>query len=924
MGIFIDVIIMATITRKGVTTNLGESPGEFTKRLKERNILRRKAENIRRGGGSAFVEEIGGKNVLVEVKAPDLFTSKGGRAESKRVSIGGVEYDVTEGFSRADLVKEKALRESDNRESKRIERLNKLDRSIPEKALRNLGFSEINPLRQPTTEEVIQRISESTQENNRIIGPVRSFSKGVKVKELYEKQDLQRAKKLQNNRFIADSEKKDVESLAKKLYRGRITQEARKREAINQVFKEVQKLDEFNKRQDKNVNKVLDYVDKTRVFLGREKFFDDKESFGKVSRKITENLNQFFNPYVVVSNIAGSARAIEGLTKAGITKELAKSGVKLTGKVGKEVLRLVKNKDLKTTKDYINKGTDDISRFLSKNLNPKTEKGLANLITLSIILRADKLASKGVKGLANSVKNNKKILSSLKKVGISSIEAIDNIIPRRLFASKSGRVNSFNKRGRVKSPSLKKSQRVIRQIKKPVSKVEKSKRGRAGKLGILTPKQSLSVKKLSQIKEELRSISFTGQMKQSKIREGRAILKSRVKSPRETTRELKNIEVNTLIKQSKAREGKGIRTPTEGQLIKKKKDKLLVREQKRGNKVIKSIKNFEFQSFKIKPKKKSVKITKTKTSVDVNVGGGQKSKLQKLIITKQKFDRVKSPSLKQSLKQPNFVNRLGFNKQQQKDYIKLANENKVDFDASTKKGFDRNKRAIEELKARIQKKKREDFKKFISEINKKVNTTKKTPKKVKETINFINKIKTGQVINVNFDVSSIRALAQDKKLKTLSVVANKLLQSEKQESLVEQASKQADKISYKPVSTISSMQSIKKIVKKPIIKPKSLRTKTLFKKVIEKTPTKIKNIKIIPIKIKKQKILRKPIIKKKKIKIKLPPIPKGKPSKVKLPVLSKKSLEGYYTPTLAGKSAVKKRKEEKLRQLSYTGLEVRA
>jgi len=866
---------MATITRNGVTSNLGESTGEFSKRLRERNILRREAENIRRSGGSAFFEEIGGKNVLVEVKAPELFTSIGGKAESKRVSIGGVEYDVTEGFSRADLVKQKALRESDIRENKRIERLSKLDRSIPEKALRNLGFSEINPLRQPTTEEVIQRISESTQEN-KIVGPVRDDREGVKVLLSYEKQDLERAKKLQDNRFVADSEKKNVEALAKKLYKGRIVQEARKREAINKVFKEVSRIDEFNKRQDRTVNKVLDYVDKSRVFLGREKFFGEKESFGKVGRKVAENLNQFFNPYVVASNLVSASLIARDLTKAGITQELAKSGVKLGGKVGKEVFRLLNDKDLKTSKDYINKGKQGIVNVLNKNLNPKTEKGLANLITLSVIIRPDKLATKGVKALATSLKNDKKILSSLKKAGIISIEALDNIIPSRLFRSKGAK---------VKSPSLKKSQRIIRQVKKPVSKVEKSKRSRASKLQVLTSQQ----------------------------------VGLGVKAPSVVKRELRNLEVNNLIRQSKVREGKGIKTPTEGQLVKRKKDKLLVREQKRGDKLIKAIKEFEYQSFRIKPKKKSVKITKTKTSVDVGVGGGQKAKLQKILITKQKFDRVKSPSIKQSLKQPNFVNRLGFTRQKQKEYIKLAGENKIDFvESGTKKGFDRNKKAVEELKARIQKKKREDFKKLISEINKKVNTTKKTPKKVKETLDSINKIRIGQVSDVNFDVSSIRALATDNKLKSLSLIASKLLKSEKQESLVEQASKQADKISYKPINTISSVQTIKKKIK---IKPK---TKGLFKKIVEKTRIKIKPIKITLIKIRKKIIIRKPIIKKKKIKIKLPPIPKGKPSKAKLPVFTKKSLKGYYTPTLAGKSTIKKRKEEKLRQLSYTGLEVRA
>ena len=869
---------MATITRNGVTSNLGESTGEFSKRLRERNILRREAENIRRSGGSAFFEEIGGKNVLVEVKAPELFTSIGGKAESKRVSIGGVEYDVTEGFSRADLVKQKALRESDIRENKRIERLSKLDRSIPEKALRNLGFSEINPLRQPTTEEVIQRISESTQEN-KIVGPVRDDREGVKVLLSYEKQDLERAKKLQDNRFVADSEKKNVEALAKKLYKGRIVQEARKREAINKVFKEVSRIDEFNKRQDRTVNKVLDYVDKSRVFLGREKFFGEKESFGKVGRKVAENLNQFFNPYVVASNLVSASLIARDLTKAGITQELAKSGVKLGGKVGKEVFRLLKDKDLKTTKDYINKGKQDIVNVLSKNLNPKTEKGLANLITLSVIIRTDKLATKGAKGIAKSIKTDKIILSSLKKAGINSIEVLDNIIPRKLLKSKGAK---------VKSPSLKKSQRIIRQIKKPVSNVEKSKRSRASSLQVLTNKQ----------------------------------VGLGVKAPSEVKRELRNLELNTLLKQSKAREGKGIRTPTEGQLVKRKKDKFLVREQKRGDKVIKAIKEFEYESFKFKPKRKSVKITKTKTNVDVGVGGGQKVKLQKILITKQKFDRVKSPSLKQS--QTNFVNRLGFTRQKQKEYIKLAGDNKVGFvESGTKKGFDRNKRAVEELKARIQKKKREDFKKFISEINKKVSTTKKTPKKVKEVVKFVQGIKSGQVSDINFDVSSIKALATDNKLKSLSLIASKLLKSEKQESLVEQAIKQADKISYKPITTISSVQKIKKVVKKPNIKPN--KTNGLFKKIVEKTPIKITPIKITPIKIRKKIIIRKPIIiKKKKIKIKLPPIPKGKTFKVKLPVFTKKSLSGYYTPTLAGKSTVKKRKEEKLRQLSYTGLEVRA
>lgn len=123
---------MATITRtvngKRVTTNVGESISEFSKRLSSRRVARRQAEQIRRSGGSAFVETIGDKVVVVQVKAPEIVEEV-----SRRKTDRGVEIT---GFTRADVVKREALRDQDRVQEQKLKKLQ--DFSIKQSIIKNL------------------------------------------------------------------------------------------------------------------------------------------------------------------------------------------------------------------------------------------------------------------------------------------------------------------------------------------------------------------------------------------------------------------------------------------------------------------------------------------------------------------------------------------------------------------------------------------------------------------------------------------------------------------------------------------------------------------------------------------------------------------------------------------------------------------
>lgn len=85
----------------------------FAKRERQKKIVKRQAQKIRRGGGIARVEEIGGKSVLIQVKQPDLFTIKGKKAKPDFRGI-------IRGFSRADLVKIRSQKQNRLKQLKKV------------------------------------------------------------------------------------------------------------------------------------------------------------------------------------------------------------------------------------------------------------------------------------------------------------------------------------------------------------------------------------------------------------------------------------------------------------------------------------------------------------------------------------------------------------------------------------------------------------------------------------------------------------------------------------------------------------------------------------------------------------------------------------------------------------------------------------
>lgn len=128
-------------TARLVKSGTSSFRSEQRARVQQRRSLdkaRIKARQIKKAGGSATAQLFGGKAFVVETKAPELFSITGERATARIERVDGKNVRVIEGFTRADLTRQKALSEQlKNLEAERKKAVNKftagevVKRSLP-------------------------------------------------------------------------------------------------------------------------------------------------------------------------------------------------------------------------------------------------------------------------------------------------------------------------------------------------------------------------------------------------------------------------------------------------------------------------------------------------------------------------------------------------------------------------------------------------------------------------------------------------------------------------------------------------------------------------------------------------------------------------------------------------------------------------
>lgn len=507
---------MATITsaKTGKTTFVGESMGEFRRRLRQRNEARRIATNINRRGGSARAETLpSGQTVVIEVRAPEQFEAR---------SSGG---ELVASGSRADVVRTLALRE----QAFKAEELKR--RQISSKP--TLSFVRGVSAR---TDSVLRAI-ENARGDVEVAPPKKRLS-GVVLERVTTIKPTDFDLKTYNKLKKAGIDKTIALKTAKNVRR-------KQTQAIEKVQLVNQKINTYNKNYERSVNKLIDTLNKAGIDSKLEKgSFRDQ-----VERKVIVKLTKFLNPFIVGTEVGGALSNYVTLREAGIIKpvEFFNKSVSNVGAGTKFIftnnprttIRVVKNNTLKY-------GTKAVTA-LQKNLNVKTVEGLSNLITLAIILRPDK------------------ILTGLSKKGVNTIKKIARHPPTQRVISKAVKAPAFSFVGVAGGKGVKfKGKPLSKASKKAIS------RGQTKKLGkqILTKTQAkkarkelakVRTEKLERLLEQVRDIKASKISQKTNVFGKRKITKTTIL----TEKQLGKKGLTTSVKV-----GKKVKTPTKQTLSK--------------------------------------------------------------------------------------------------------------------------------------------------------------------------------------------------------------------------------------------------------------------------------------------------------------------------------------------------------------------
>lgn len=914
-------MVDTTDPRKSKPRLVKEGLRTFAKRERKKKQARRRAAEIRRRGGVARAETLPtGETVLIEVKKPEQFEvrTKGGALFAK-----GTKADITKVIAQKEKVEKLFLERKTARVKGRVKQ-------------------RLKERKTAVQTEIRRRIEGKPSIISSIEKPSKKESKPKTVFDLpkkFDPKDLAKARRLLKSKSVAESEKKKGASfLAGKIADGRRIRESKESEGIKKAIITLNKVDKFNKAQDEFIDKAFDKnrdlnikvneaaIRNQKAFISR---FKDKAKLNKLEKRavrlaskdlldlekensklrkgsdkdiilrgVAKQLNQFLNPVSVGVNIGGVLSGVREISKTGLTTRLVSKGVDVTAtgvvkgvkgvrnikvedvkRISGDALKQLKKLDVKDVKDAVKKSVPIIKK-LGENVNPRTNQGKINLITLGLIFRTDKLALKGGKSFVRYV-NSLRRDPSLKRIVKTTL--LSPLIP---VIGVSGRA------------ARKKSARIIRKAKKVVSKVEKKKRVVAAKVGKLTPQQKLKG----------------------------------IPSPGAVKRRQQELEVQTLI----AKSGKPFKTPTEGQLLKVKgKDKAFFKgEAKKQSKFTEALGRFELATGRQVPKRKAVRVVKRVRKVERIVNGQKIIQLQK-IKTVQKIERVRKPSLK--VKQKTKVQKIRRAPPSQvlqrdlrpeslfPDLIVVENQIVKGFRPGTKsKVIDLIAKAKAKSKAEFRKK----FKVFKKQINldlKKSSLSRKekrilSDKLLSPKIKGVDFAKLVKDNDFSFELNnSLRALS----LLRFSIGTNDKL-SDKVDKLP--VFKPKEDIISKPKIISASKLISKQIESFKPAKPSKAKKKPKKKLVRPKKPKKIvvkKPIKIVKKVFKKPKI-RKPlkVVKQQKIlpKIKRKKVKKGK-KKIEKVVKVKPFTK--FTPTLLKPVKGKTFTEEEKELQFFTGLELR-
>lgn len=905
-------------------------------KIKRAKTFEREVKQIRAGISPERLQTIGGTKVKIEVTKPDIYEVR---------TAGGTLYakGTLTDIGIATRKKEKAQKLFEERELRQQNRL--IKRGLAREALRQ-DFSRL-----PTFQKTIAL--DAPIKKKPIIPQKRILQEGIERKTpegliiKVKPEDIDKAKRLLKSKIIAKSAKKDFKKLVENVAISRERQEKKEKQAIQTAQLRLKRLENFNKKVDsvtrRLVKQVYDFQEKvSKSKFGKPFTSQNISNFQKKTVEETTVLaNQFLNPLVVGVNVGAALSAIQPLAKAGLTK-------KATKKLGKSIAGLLskggkKLKSLKPTevKNFIISSEKNIIKLAKKVKKGDftTPENIAAGIVLFSIFRPDKLAIKGSKSLIK--------LSSKTVSNIDVKEALKqfNKLNKALIASKAGK----------KTISQKKSERIIRKLKKPKTKAEI----RKAEVKLKTPQ----------------------------------MLKKQEKALRQS-------EVETKIIQSFGKETKGIKTPTEGQFVKKLRGrdfKFFKAEEKAQKKFVLARARLQQEGFKrLRKAKKSIISFK---EISKPVGKGQLVK--QVVKTKavQTFERLKQPSVKQVLKKQKqkvvkvgkvfdkkkFLFRFiqsskknkqgvilsqnktikGFRSQQIKEALyrkaqSLKKENVVE--ANKRRGFVKNLNQFikslkkQKVKKKYDTKKVEDllktsnidqvkkyedkngvgsYEKALKALDEQISkdskqkgffddiTTKNSKVKLKNSLNKILVVEKSRNEKLKFisDIKKKPILGFVREITRFSQADVKKQPVSKPKISLDIKEKGVSKTDL-PFITVRKTKKVISEVSKPK-KKKQIRKKTIVKKTIK--PVKKGGLppkKIIKIK----KVIRKPKISFVKLK-KLPfKISKKKKGKAKIEKKTEKTLPLLkYTPTLSAPIKIKKDKkvikDEKL--LLFTGLEFR-